>query len=36
MAETGDSTSAQLSSWSQQNDLKGDRGNEEKNNESIM
>ena len=42
MAETGDSTAAQVSSWSQQkkedfiNDLKGDHGNEEKNNESIM
>lgn len=42
MAETGDSTSAQVSSWSQQkkegliNALKGDHGNEEKNNESIM
>lgn len=37
-----DSTAAQVSSWSQQkkedfiNDLKGDHGNEEKNNESIM
>ena len=42
MAETGDSTAAQVSSWSQQkkedfiNDLKGDHGNEEKNYESIM
>ena len=39
MAETGDSTAAQVSSWSQQKKedfINGDHGNEEKNNESIM
>ena len=38
MAETGDSTAAPVSSWSQQKkeDFINDHGNEEKNNESIM
>lgn len=38
MSETGNSTSAQVSCWSQQKkeDFTNDHGNEEKNNESIL